>query len=239
MPPVGRIHRAMRSRIFILATLLILLGGSATAHACPGCSVGPLRCVPGFWLLSLESGAAMLVLSAFLERPFVAWAGVKRNALAHSIVATGVTVLPMLVGAWTLLIVGFSARSEFLMLMWVPGSIVISAAIKYAWLNRSRSIWHGTLKAWPIVLGAIASGVTVALLPLIQMPFGFGEHAHAVRVEPIRPWAALVSIAASLCVLFIARTYAREDLLERIERSQPRGFEVVPSPTTPSSTSNT
>jgi hypothetical protein len=206
-------------------TFLTLMMASATVHACPGCSVGPLRSVPGFWLLSLESGVAVLVLSAFLERPFVTMAGVKQHALAHSIVATALTAAPLFIGAWAMLIVGFNARNEFLILIWVPVSILMSASIKYAWLNRKRSIWRGAVKLWPIAVGLLLSSVVVAILPLLQMPFGFGTQRHAANVAPVRPFAALLTVAAGFVMVLVTVGSTKQD---SVEVPQERGFEILP-----------
>ena len=183
--------------------------------------------MPGFWLLSLESGAATLVLSALLERPFVSLAGVRHHALAHSIVATGVTALPMFFAGWALLIAGFSMLSDVLLVLWMPASVAVSSAIKYAWLNRRRSIWRGSLRAWPIVVGAIVSAVVVALLPVLQVPFGFGRASHASSVADVRPWAALLSFGGAVSAVVIAAGYTRKDLTN-VDVVQPHGFEVLP-----------
>jgi hypothetical protein len=162
-----------------------------------------------------------------VESPFFLLAGVKRNALAHSIVATGVTVIPMFLAAWLLLIVGWNMHSELLLLLWIPGSVAVSSGIKYAWLNRRRSSWRGIIKAWPILIGATTSAAVVALLPLLQMVFGFDDPAHAANVAEARRWAAVLMFGGAVCALVIAASRARDDRVD-VGRIQPHGFEVLP-----------
>jgi hypothetical protein len=115
---------------FILLASLASLLAAPSASACAQHSYSGVACLPGFALLGGHVGFALAILAAFIERPFLTWAGVDRRTVAYSIQANLLSLLGTgftgLVAASTLWYAGDIA------VLWIPLAVVLNAAIEFA-----------------------------------------------------------------------------------------------------------
>src|SRR6478609_2445085 len=90
--------------------------------------------VPGFGLMGLHVAFTLSILAAFLERPFVSQAGVRRHALCRALQANFITTL---VGIACLPIAFVSLAAPVLLLAWWPVAIWMSYRVESWWYARA------------------------------------------------------------------------------------------------------
>ncbi len=208
-----------------LVAVIVVFGASA-AHACVTHDLNDFKTLPGLWLLGPMSAAAIYLLAAIIERPFVTMAGVAEGAMAHSLVTSFFNMVTIgVAGAFVIQPLGELA------LVWGLLAIAVSPSLRYLWLVRRGSRWRRTTKFGPLLLGSIVSAVVVLLLPALQVAFGFDSRSHALRVQPYQLPIFLLTLAAGMAALaYASNVIAKEPRVDDADGRQ-RGFEVMPTAT--------
>jgi hypothetical protein len=209
---------------------LLIAGGAVLliqteAHACPSCNATGLAVLPGGGLFAEVAGPSILVLAAFLKRPFVTRAGIERGALWRSLQSTLLSSFAstfagaFLIGAaWSL---GPIALVGILLLP------LLHALIEWAWLNRpgmgaSRPVSFGWL-----TVGNILSAVIIATLPGWMSLFRYDVGAHLWWARSIAPTVGLATTVVAVPLLVSAFVLAPRDRNAPGLYKAGRAFEVI------------
>lgn len=155
--------------------------------------------LPGFVLISPLLGIPATLLAAFLERPFVTLAGVRRHALPYSIRAN---LLSWFVGA-VVVFCAFVAEPLLIVLMivWPFAAIPVSIWIEGSYLRRAAAR-RGDSAHWGwIVTGNIVSGVALMVIGAVAISIGENDPLLGWRLRPYEVSLMVVGGAMSLAII--------------------------------------
>ena len=152
---------------------------------------------PGMFLLSPLFGIPATLLAAFLERPFVTAAGVRRYALAQSIRANllswavGAVIVFLLFGMDSMVAMGIYFWTSVPLSIWIEGSYLRRAAAR-----------RGDTADWGMIVFAnIASGAALMVIGAIAISIGENDPLLGWRLRPYVTPLMLIGGAMSLAII--------------------------------------
>jgi hypothetical protein len=150
---------------------------------------------PGIVSITLIYAFPASLLAAFIERPFVTWAGIPQRALVLSLRANflsmvvGIVLIP--IGSWAIYAIGP---------LWCIVAFAISCIVETVYLrrfNRSLAI------RWIIAGNAVSSAVLMALPP-IAVILRTNYYFLARLLEPHQVWLGWTEALASLAFFLMS-----------------------------------
>jgi hypothetical protein len=190
---------ARKVRFAVLLGLFILL----PAGLAYGDFIGPIGAfVPGGVVMSPLLGIPATLLAAFLERPFVSLAGVKRRALAYSIRAN---LLSWLVGILFMIVcIPFFRVVDdppLAIPLYALAAISLSICIEGAYLSFKVQDRDGRIRWRWIIAGNVLSAFALLLVGAITEIWGHANPLLARRVESYEVELTFALAALSLAIL--------------------------------------
>ncbi len=152
---------------------------------------------PGMFLLSPLLGIPATLLAAFLERPFVTAAGVRRYALALSIRAN---LLSWAVGA-VIVFVLFAMDSYGVLGIYFFASVPLSIWIEGSYLRRAAAQRGDTADWGMIVLANIVSGTALMVIGAFAISLGENDPLLGWRLRPYQVPLMVIGGAMSLAII--------------------------------------
>jgi hypothetical protein len=214
----------MIGRISLLA-LLTVVATTSDASACMGCNATAFAVLPGGGLVAEWAGPAMIVLAAFLKRPFVSMAGIGSQPLWRSIQATFLSSLATTAAGVVWLTLLFSAGPAGLLLI-LPLPL-LGALVDWAWLAR---VGMGATK--PVSYGWLATGnyltaIAIFTLPIWMSAFGFNTGSHLWWARTTAPTVGMISTLGVFLLVVAAFVLAPRDRNAPALYRSGRAFEVI------------
>lgn len=211
----------MRGQLFFIVIALAALLPASVAEACSNHgSSSTYATLPGGGLAGLSALPWIILLQGVLERPFVSWAGVERNAFWLSISGSamaGLVVHSIGFIGWGMAMSLYTA-GPLLGLMLVLGLPLLSWYIKSTWLNL------GPL-SMRLLPGTILSTLTLLTMPVWRAVFNTDQPRHIRWAIDNYQLASLIVVPIGLYLLIHALAQQRPAPFARPPR---HAFEVIP-----------
>lgn len=208
-----------------LTTAALVLTINSSVVACASHNKTGIAVTPGGGAFSELAGPAMVILAAFLKRPFVSLAGIGEHALWRSLQSTLFSSLASTVAGIALL--AFAWKLGPISLVALLAIPLLTALVDWAWLNRAgmgavQSVAFGWL-----AVGNVFAAVVIATLPVWMSAFGFNSGAHLVWVRSVVPMVGIVTSLAAVSMLIAAFALAPRDPNAPSLYRAGRAFEVI------------
>jgi hypothetical protein len=195
----------------MLFAVFVLLAAAQTAF---GNAIAPtVYFFPGVIPFMFGMAVPASVLAAFLERPFVTWAGVREHTLWYSLQAN---LVSLLIGYVTLP-VGMTAIYTIgpLWSLIAVAMSVVSERCYYQWRAREDS----KVRWWPIVLANVFSSFVLLVLPSIGLMIKEGFPHLELELAPYQHVLLWGSVGGG-AVLFAASFFVPSLLRRKAEAHQ-------------------
>jgi hypothetical protein len=173
--------------------------------------------IPGMAIVSPAMGLPLSVLAAFIERPFVSGAGVRRNAIWYSLQANLISLLVGYVGVIGAMLLGGFLRlyDELPFLVWPPLAVAVSIVVERGYLNvRAQRI--GVRWRWIIAGNLLSAGICIAIViaaGILRAAQPAWRYALAPYERPLTITAGVGSVLLFI-VAFCVPSLRRKPVLE-------------------------
>ncbi len=151
---------------------------------------------PGIISIAVMYAFPASLLAAFIERPFLTYAGIRRRPLVLSLRANFVSTIVGIV----LIPIGYPAL-YVLGPVWCLAAFCISCFVE---ISYHRRFSHQSF-TWSWAIGGnAASSLTLMLLPVVAIAIAHNQYALASSLEPHQTWLILTSLGTSVIVFLVS-----------------------------------
>lgn len=152
---------------------------------------------PGYFVLSPLLGIPATLLAAFVERPFLTLAGMRRRVLVHSIRANlwswfvGAVLVLVMFALESALMFGFHFLAAIPLSIWIEGRYLRAVAAR----DRGSANWIA------IIFGNLVSSLALILISAIAEDVGMNNPVLAWRLRPYQESLTVALGALSLAIV--------------------------------------